>query len=610
MAEMQASTTPRSSRLSSSPLLDLPAELIDHILSFVSPLDLVAVSWTCNLLHEHCLSDGLWAPHVAANLPHPLSSAKPYSSFRALYTAHHPYWFLTRHQLWFADTPHTGKLLLARYSPSRACIEAYSLNAERGAHTFQFWEHDREVIIHTFHPSVSLDYNAPILKLDASAYFRSELLRTQAASDGHGGTREGGMPSKLQLEIPMNTYPSNRVASSGAQLYSQFMLTRPCPNHIISRGTAVWPPLVVPTPGAKSRGERTRNESVQLYRGISHKPETLDEMSTTSWRLRRWMEFTSRANGEGMVMHMQRNEVGDMIPVARASPFGPGIDTRVSIGMGLHPAASVGRNGGINLRVGEDVTTFATLDMAAYTPTKRKPWRGIWVGDYSGHGCEFMAVLQPDEEEVRSGRRPLPLCAAQLLSEMEERDRWRNDAQNGGFTLNPSGNLEEVEEALAAHLTSTHENDGVADDHVLASDSAYHIGFATPHMTDDEDEEGPTLVEILTAPQHDDNPVRLTNQEESSSDEDVYSGRIEAIKLTGDPNIPRGEYTFIAPDIGPGGLVRVATEEMFRGARVVRSVGHIAARGFREGKFFFAVLGFQQRKVLISYEQMGTLPAS
>jgi len=66
-------------------------------------------------------------------------------------------------------------------------------------------------------------------------------------------------------------------------------------------------------------------------------------------------------------------------------------------------------------------------------------------------------------------------------------------------------------------------------------------------------------------------------------EERKYRGRIEAVKLTGDPNIPRGEYTFIAPDISRDGLLRVAQEEIFKGARVVRCVGHIAAAGFREG---------------------------
>lgn len=66
-------------------------------------------------------------------------------------------------------------------------------------------------------------------------------------------------------------------------------------------------------------------------------------------------------------------------------------------------------------------------------------------------------------------------------------------------------------------------------------------------------------------------------------EERKYRGRIEAVKLTGDPNIPRGEYTFIAPDISRDGLLRVAQEEIFKGARVVWCAGHIAAGGFREG---------------------------
>lgn len=71
---------------------------------------------------------------------------------------------------------------------------------------------------------------------------------------------------------------------------------------------------------------------------------------------------------------------------------------------------------------------------------------------------------------------------------------------------------------------------------------------------------------------------------EEDDEEDIYSGRLEAIKLTGDPNVPRGEYTFIAEDIGRRGLIRVAEEPTFRGARVVKSVGHIAGRFFRDGK--------------------------
>jgi hypothetical protein len=44
------------------------------------------------------------------------------------------------------------------------------------------------------------------------------------------------------------------------------------------------------------------------------------------------------------------------------------------------------------LHLGEEVYTYATLDPKLYTPTEEKPYRGIWVGDYSGHGCEFLLV--------------------------------------------------------------------------------------------------------------------------------------------------------------------------------------------------------------------------
>ena len=65
----------------------------------------------------------------------------------------------------------------------------------------------------------------------------------------------------------------------------------------------------------------------------------------------------------------------------------------------------------------------------------------------------------------------------------------------------------------------------------------------------------------------------------------IYRGRLEAIKLTGDPNIPRGEWTFVAEDISETGYVRTATEEKFKGARFVRSKGHIANRVYRDGMF-------------------------
>ena len=75
----------------------------------------------------------------------------------------------------------------------------------------------------------------------------------------------------------------------------------------------------------------------------------------------------------------------------------------------------------------------------------------------------------------------------------------------------------------------------------------------------------------------------LEESTQELEDEPCY-GRLEAVKLTGDPNVPRGEYTWIAEDIGSKGLIRIAHEQVFKGARVVKSLGHVAEREFRNGK--------------------------
>ncbi|KAK6527161.1 hypothetical protein TWF281_010354 [Arthrobotrys megalospora] len=61
--------------------------------------------------------------------------------------------------------------------------------------------------------------------------------------------------------------------------------------------------------------------------------------------------------------------------------------------------------------------------------------------------------------------------------------------------------------------------------------------------------------------------------------------RLEVIKLTGDPNIPRGEYTWIVDDLSQP--VRTADEEEteWPGAKVYSARGHIAAHEFKDDKF-------------------------
>jgi hypothetical protein len=146
--------------------------------------------------------------------------------------------------------------------------------------------------------------------------------------------------------------------------------------------------------------------------------------------------------------------------------------------------------------VGEEIATYATLGPALYTPTPTKPFRGIWVGDYGGHGCEFLWINQPDD-----------------------------------------------------------------DDDLLDTTTSLDDNIPRPENESDEDYAA------------------------RKRDAAIYRGSLKAVKLTGDPNVPRGEVTFVADDLGDGGFVRVAREEPFEGVRVVRSRGHVAHNGFVNGEY-------------------------
>jgi hypothetical protein len=458
-----------------SPLVALPAELIHNILSFLSLPDLLSVGLVNRAFQQHSLADPLYQPFVQSHVPGNTLTKPSKSTWRELFKTHHPYWFIPQKKIWFADSLHTGKVLIARYDPRINAIEAYSLVAERRRPTITTWDWNPDAIIYTFTPQIQLDLNAPVVRLDANSY----------ANASPTGKR------RLQKEVPMSLYSEAPRASAG--LYSHLMLTRPWPAQITDEQTAVWPPLILPS------SSRTINSSSTQYRDDNYRPSKIDELSDTTFRVKKWMEFSSRPRG-------------------------------------------------INMRVGEDITTWATLPEECYTPTVQKPWQGIWCGDYAGHGCEFLAIIQPDNP------RPLP-----------ERAEWVMRARARQVSISTQGSADSwstapMEAAAQEEMVHTPENITSMEDSIVTLQASTSEGqSSSPAMEEDP----------------------------------IYSGRIEAIKLTGDPNIPRGEYTFVAPDIGPNGLVRVATEEMFKGARIVRSVGHVAERGFRDGAFSSLLLSKQ-----------------
>jgi hypothetical protein len=450
-------------------LLGLPSELIHHILGYLDLSDLISIGCVNKALHEHSIQDTLWQPFVQAEVPNTVP--KPSNqTWRELFQQHHPYWFLAKRKIWFADTQHTGKLLIARYDHRINAIEAYAVVAERRQPTLLSWDEHPEAIVHSFNPRIQLDLNSPVVRLNADAY--DDAI--------------GSIGYRLQKEVPMSLYREMHNTSAG--LYSQLMLTRPWPKDITIAVTPVWPPLTLPSI------ERARNDpSPSGFRQPASRPSSLDQLSTSTFRLRKWMEFSSR-------------------------PYG------------------------VSMRIGEDITTYATLPEECYTPTPQKPWQGIWCGNYEGHGCEFLVVMQPDDPEPLPPRAEWTLRGIDRDGSVSSADSW-NTAPTDAIVSGEGGNAENADDL---------------EDSITILEEPFHE----------------TRLSSSSAP-----------DDVGEMDDPVYRGRIEAVKLTGDPNIPRGEYTFIAPDIGSNGLLRIADKGIFKGARIVRSVGHIAARGFRDGTF-------------------------
>ena len=258
--------------------------------------------------------------------------------------------------------------------------------------------------------------------------------------------------------------------------------------HLEHKSMALWPPSSIPSL------HRVRNESPTKFSSDEQRPSSLAVSSDRTFRLRRWIEMSNIAQ--------------------TVSPR----------------------------RVGEKVLTWSTLLQDTYTPSKQKPWQGIWIGDYSSHGCELLLVIQ------RSG---LPLRKRKLVS-----------ATDSGL---PAGFLFEddlqTEEGDASSQSPQRKNQiGISDEHAA-----------------------------VDIPQ---------------------STSLEAIKLTGDPNVPRGQPTWFAEDIGDSGLIRMAEDDTFRGARIVRSVGHVANRGFKDDRYIPSELILKDFENIAQHWEVGSCPVS
>lgn len=440
-----------------APLLALSSELLDIILSHLDAVDLASLSATNRKLRSHATSEYHWQRCVQENVPgQKVTKTGLCASFRDLYIALELLWFLPKHKIWFCDRDLTGKMIIVRFDQRRGCIEGHQLLAVSNRAT-QHWPAEGQIIIHEFDPKVKLHLDKPVLRFHAR-----EMRR-----DRYRGSFVDEMPMTLGYGAGM--------------VFSNLLLARPLKPWIAEDKMAagypygrVWPPPAVPARHRVS-GARPGRASVDLS---SHdRPWSKRQVSDQTFRIRQWFELAG-------------------------SPIPAGM-----LGQWTVAGYMQGSMGATATHLADEVSTYSTIDAELYTPTETKPWRGIWVGDYSGHGCEFLLINQPDDEPVSD----------------RELGLWRGERE---------------------------------------TDEAW---------------------------------------QKRQRDARIFRGRLEAIKLTGDPNVPRGEFTFVAEDLGPDGLVGTASDAPFleaRGARVVRCKGHVAGMGFVDDKYM------ESKLLLISHDRL------
>lgn len=444
-----------------------------------------------------------------------LTTPYPCASFRELYIAHDPRWFLTKYKIWFCDRDLTGKLVIVRYDQRRGVIEGYQLLANRDLEESSNLSQslsDQEVVIHEFEPELKLHLDKPVLQLRADSL--ENAIRATARKSSTPSIKSVASTAPWAAKFPTSAptaspSPPFHFSSLTAEtpmplddrytdtMFNNFMLARSLPKSSVEERSLlpfpygnIWPPPAIPASERASAAHFMR-EGVDLL-SAEDRPTRRSEISDKSFRIRSWMEMRP-AGLRGVSMSWMAPSLSgesdwSLNPDAASmnGVFGQASRPWLPNYMpGVHPSMST--------HIGDQVTTYSTLDPELYTPTADQPWRGIWVGDYSGHGCEFLLITQT---------------------------------------------------------------------HATPFDEA---AFDATRLEDE------TESEFV----------------KRKADARKYRGRLEAIKLTGDPNVPRGECTFVAEDLGEQGYVTTVEEQPFRGARVVKSKGHVAQNGFVNGEYIY-----------------------
>jgi hypothetical protein len=264
---------------------------------------------------------------VQKNVPgQHLTSPYPRPSFRDLFWAHEPRWFLTRCKIWFSDAGLAGRLIVARYDQRRGCIEGYQLLARNTDTSHTPWQPDgldHEALICGFAPELRLHLDNPVLALSADShkeedevYGRSVLHMSRQRRRSEGAVNDRGAESSFgptqlhsprshskntafQTEIPMRR-------SSESSLQSSFIHARRLTFQNLAERFArpfpyghAWPPPSIPSEhhvlgAGLDRPGRLRPEDSAVRR---------HEVYTGAFRIRKWLDMWDHWHPVSQFLH-------------------------------------------------------------------------------------------------------------------------------------------------------------------------------------------------------------------------------------------------------------------------------------------------------------------
>ncbi|KAK4102397.1 hypothetical protein N658DRAFT_558082 [Parathielavia hyrcaniae] len=386
-------------------------------------------------------------------------------------------------------------MIIARYDQRRGCIEGYQLlanNTDEGHIPWQPDGFDSDIQVSAFAPEVRLHLDNPVLRLPANTQDEEDdeepvvmHLEHRQTSDGTANGNGSilntpqAQASRPRRQRRFQTEIHMRQGSPGHLRSSFFHARCLTPEEFAERSASefpygsVWPPPSIPS--------RHRVMGAGLHRPYFLQPHDSAlsplDVHDCAFRIMKWLQMRE-------LWFDPRTHPGIFPGIFNLNDL-PSSSSQAAPDNNRPMMLPVLRT----TTVGDEIATYATLDPDLYTPTPSAPFRGIWVGDYGPHGCEFVWIDQYQDQDPAA---PPP--------DRDSMTRFEGES----------------EEAFAAR------------------------------------------------------------KREAA----IYRGSLMAVKLTGDPNVPRGEITFHAADLGEHGFVRVEKEPPFAGVRVVRSNGHVAHEGF------------------------------